>query len=609
MELTFDDGPDGDATPHLNNMETGGEVEARFIGGARRTAIDAGRYGRAAELSGGAVEITGWSRRARFIAHVWVRTEDVTRGDILRQAGAFALRLAGGELVVEIGGESLPTGVAWPDDGGWHHLTFRGVFEDPARATVSLDFAPEVEVEARGGLPEVEALLRFGDGLDGWLDELIVANRESATVDAEQDAFNRDPDACPEGMVCVEDVFEMTPTPLDFAVPVRTRTVWDPTVCTDAAPCTLVMAIQGGAACANDFTSPRELRPLTAEGLVVVTVDPYCEGGGRTTVTETEMEQVIEAKARALASEGAARSRILGDDYGAYGCSHGAEAVLVWALTEADHPARTFAASAGGSGICARVAGKLCGVPASLGGIPVESDRARAAHTRGDFVMALDPEIVGTREVARSWGRNLEGPVCTADGRVACSEEGQFGMTYASRRFRDVWSAMEGAPTGYFVEDVGADCRHCAPPGSEAFRCGVCLLRWGRAGMEAACPGCLDYADPTVEWGEAAEQCPLEASWYDDPIPVEAPAPGPDAGLDPPMDAGPAPEPPVDAAPGSPSEPDADPRRDAGRSAPGPADGAVDESGSGGGGCASTGAPSLPLFALCVLLVSRRRRR
>jgi hypothetical protein len=225
--------------------------------------------------------------------------------------------------------------------------------------------------------------------------------------------------------------------------------------------------------------------------------------------------------------------------------------------------------------------------------------------------MALDPEIVGTREVARSWGRNLEGPVCTADGRVACSEEGQYGMTYASRRFRDVWSAMEGTPTGYFVEDVGADCRHCAPPGSEAFRCGVCLLRWGRAGMEDACPGCLDYADPSVEWGGPAEQCPLEASWYADPIPVDAPAPARDAWLDPAADAAPGPARRVDSGPEPSEEPDAEAPRDASEPPAANAAGSGDDDRSGGGGCASAPGRDIPLpalLALCALVTGRRRR-
>jgi len=110
--------------------------------------------------------------------------------------------------------------------------------------------------------------------------------------------------------------------------------------------------------------------------------------------------------------------------------------------------------------------------------------------------------------------------VCRADGSFDCAEEGLWGMTYGARRFRDGWLRLEaaGSPTGYFVEDHGADCRHCAAEGSPAFECGLCLLRHGRAQMEARCPTCLGYEGPDIEPGAPSEPCPITAPWYDDPL-------------------------------------------------------------------------------------------
>lgn len=167
----------------------------------------------------------------------------------------------------------------------------------------------------------------------------------------------------------------------------------------------------------------------------------------------------------------------------------------------------------------------------SLDDLDPEDPQIRAAHEQGDLVGDITEELTQTREIARSWGINLEGPICRDDGYFACNEQGQWGMTYASRRFRDVWERHQPTdlPSGYFVEDHSSDRQHCATSGSEAFRCGVCMLRVGRVAMEQECPECLSFDDPTIERGAAAESCPIDASWYTDPIADSSTSPGDDA--------------------------------------------------------------------------------
>ncbi|MBU1243555.1 hypothetical protein KJ612_10170 [Myxococcota bacterium] len=529
IELTFDDGDDFSSDPELNNLETGTGVTARLEGTARRSGLHEGRHGRAVDFpaGGGFVSIAGWTPQPDFIALLWVAARSAAAGDVLHQGGRWRLKLIEGELGVEffrsdgsseISVERLP----WPDDGGFHHLTVvaSGMTSLPS-VTVTLDFTDTLIATAPGSLGAEDGTLHLGEGLDGMLDELVVANRPTATLSAEQDRFNRDPDYCPEGTVCMEEGFSLVPRTFVREVPVRFKSVYDPLLCTDATPCPLLFAIQGGSACANDYAMPVDVVPMVRAGFVVVTIDPYCEGNGQTYVPETEVSQFVAVKEHVFAA-GAVAPLVSGPEYHATGCSHGAEAVLVWAMREPDHPLRTFARSGGVSGLCARVAGELC---AYLGGtnnlgVDVESGEVRTYHEDTDMVGRVTHETVATREVARSWGVNLEGPRCPSGGLPGCQEEGLWGMTYGSRRFATVWRVLESPwnPTGYFVEDVGADCRHCAPAGSVAFECGLCLLRHGRAGMNIQCPECLYYDDPTIRRPEPGATCPLEATWYWDPL-------------------------------------------------------------------------------------------
>jgi len=58
-------------------------------------------------------------------------------------------------------------------------------------------------------------------------------------------------------------------------------------------------------------------------------------------------------------------------------------------------------------------------------------------------VTVLTPDTVATREFAAAWGLNLEGNVCNAGGRSNCYEESMWGMTYSSRRIRDLWQRLQ----------------------------------------------------------------------------------------------------------------------------------------------------------------------
>lgn len=481
--------------------------------------------------------VGAWTPAPELVLHVWVAARATDAGDVLHQGGRFRVGLDGGLLRVEffhadggttVSAQSLP----WPVDDGFHHVTVgvAGLTGLPT-VTVTLDFTDTLTATAPRDLDAWDQTLRLGQGIDGLLDEVILANRATATLDADQDRFNRDPAHCPAGTVCVEELMTLVPRTFVREVPVRWKSVYDPAACTAASPCPLVFAIQGGSACSNDYTMPVDVIPLVQAGFVVVTIDPYCEGNGETYVPETEVSQFVAVKDRVFAA-GAVADRVTGPDYHATGCSHGAEAVLVWAMREPDHPRRTFARSGGVSGLCARVAGELClylGGTNNLG-VDVEAEEVRARHLDTDMVEWISSSTVSTREIARSWGVNLEGPRCPSGGLPGCMEEGFWGMTYGSRRFATAWEAVQDplAPTGYFVEDVGADCRHCAPAGSQAYACGLCLLRHGRAGMEAACPACLTYDDATIRRGLPGDLCPLESSWYDDPL-ADA---GPDADVD-----------------------------------------------------------------------------
>ncbi len=566
VELTFDDGPDGsgptDGHAGVDNLETDasafgeGAVQATLIGTSRRSTLSQGRYGRAAELLGGTggIELKPWKSHPTRVFYMWLLPRDTSGGALLSQAESWDAHFEAGEIVVgayRSTGEyvTVPTGAHWPDDGSFHHLTLQlnGSGTTPTVAVIiDLIASPAVDL---GFVPQAStAPLQLGIGYDGFLDELLI-KRQIAPSNG--DIFDRNPASCPVGTTCIEEVITLVPRDFSHEVPVRFKTVYDEAACSKTSPCPVVFDVSGGNNCADDYDGPAAVSTLVKAGFVVVTVDLYCEGDDGTHIFPTETSQLIAVKDHVL-SRGAARERISGSDYAATGCSHGAGTVAAWALREADHPARTFSRSTAGSGLCAYAAEKVCpqvleAALAKLGldsvdDLDPEDPLIRAAHEQTDFVGEITEELTRTREIARSWGVNLEGPICRDDGYFACNEQGQWGMTYASRRFRDVWERHQPSdrPSGYFVEDHSSDCQHCATPQSEAFRCGVCMLRVGRVAMEQECPECLSFDAQTIERGAPAELCPIDASWYTDPLADKPTAPGDDTppGNGPPSDTG-----------------------------------------------------------------------
>ena len=525
-EMTFDDqeAGTGPASGHavVDNMESGGEPIV-LTGTAVRTAIRDGRYGRGINLDGqGTVTLPQWRSRDAGLV-LWLALRD--GGVLVQQAGAFLVSVSTDQVLITAQGsgasQTLSANIAWPADSGFHHLHIG--FEKEGNATtfsLSVDFGPATVVQFPFAVAEPDAGLVLGGGVVGVLDEVIVSHFPTIfpAAAAANLAHSRDPQSCAAGLQCVEEVFIMRPRNFPHDVPVRMKVSFDPARCRPQSPCELLLSVNGGATCANDYSSPDTVAAYAAEGLVVATVDPYCEGDQDTDLFSTENSQLIAAKDY-LFTQSIFRDRIAEGPYFAEGNSHGADAVLIWALFEQDHPSRTFARSGTGAGLCPVFAGARCGVEVP-GNVDVESAQFRQRHERGDFLLRLTPEQVAGQQIARSWGVNLEGPICNPDGSAACMEEGQLAYSYASRRFRDVWEAVQSAeaPTGYFVEDRSADCRHSAAPDTKAFQCGACMLAHGRGSMQATCPECLDYSDPTIDRGQEAALCPLAASWYVDPI-------------------------------------------------------------------------------------------
>ncbi len=559
LELTFDDADDG-AGPHdghadLDNMDTGGVslvhtgLMAKLTGSARRSAIHEGRYGRAADLPDGrgAIEVIGWRDvpGERYAVHMWVHPRAVDGGNLLELVGRFAVGLRAGRLVVEtVDAEGAWSAHPFPDaaltaDGLFHHVVLgidvRGAVP---RFELYLDFEPAGRVEAPL-LPVIgEPVVRLGSGFNGMIDELMISN----TGIQEGSLFDYSPVYCPPGLVCLEEVLTTVPTDFSHRVPVRFKSIYDPDRCTPSRPCPLLFDISGGGACADDYQDLGSVTTFAEAGFLVVTVDLYCEGDGDTNEYPTETSQLIVVKDHML-TRSRLRELIEGPQYLATGCSHGAGTVTAWSLREADHPERTYARSASLDPHCGLHAGVQCPaiierlegqIVELLGAHDHEDPRAVDLHRTHTPVELVTAEVVSSRQLALSWGINLEGPKCTEDGQPACNEEGLWAMRYGARRLRDRWMMLEAKanPTGYFVEDHGADCRHCAPPGSRAFQCGLCLLVHGRQGMGTACPACLTYDHPEIEFGAAAEPCPIEASWYEDPVfprtaEAEAPAGSP----------------------------------------------------------------------------------
>jgi hypothetical protein len=542
LELTFDDADDGsghhDGHAELDNMESQTPslvhvgLTAKLTGTTRRSAFEEGRYGRAADFPGGkgAIEIVGWEEVAggRYAVHMWVKPRAVEGGNLIELVGRFSVGFEDGKLVARAartdGEWSIQTlGAKLEADGEFHHVALEiDVEKATLRVTLYLDFerAGEVDVPMMplGGPP----LVRVGAGLDGMIDELMISPRAVGAGDL----FDYSPEDCFEKLSCLEEVIATVPTDFPHRVPVRFKSVYDPEACTPSHPCPLLFDISGGGKCADDYSGAVDV--FARAGFVAVTVDLYCEGDDDTREFPTETSQLIAVKDHMFKAS-PLRERIAGPEYHATGCSHGAGTVLAWSLRETDHPARTYARSAGIDGHCALHAGEFCpAISARLeaqvvqlvGAHDEEDSRVQELHAVNTNVEMATAEVVSSRQLALSWGINLEGPICREDGNPACNEEGLWAMRYGGRRLRDHWLALEDddRPTGYFVEDHSTDCRHCAVPSGHAFQCGLCLLVHGREGMQEECPGCLDYSEPDIEFGAKADPCRIEASWYRDPV-------------------------------------------------------------------------------------------
>jgi hypothetical protein len=542
IELSFDDADDGsgphDGHAELDNMESQTPslvhvgLTAVLTGTARRSAFEEGRYGRAADFPGGkgAIEIVGWEDVAggRYAVYMWVKPRAVDSGKLIELVGRFSIGFEDGRLIARAGRSdgswsTHSLGAKLAADGEFHHVALEIDVENAALGvTLYLDFERAGETDVPMIPLDGTPIVRVGAGLDGMIDELMISPRAVGAGDL----FDYSPNDCPDRLSCLEEVIATVPTDFPHRVPVRFKSVYDPKLCTPNHPCPLLFDISGGGKCADDYSGAVDV--FARAGFVAVTVDLYCEGDDDTREYPTETSQLIAVKDYMFTAS-RLKGLVAGPAYHATGCSHGAGTVLAWSLRETDHPARTYARSAGIDGHCALHAGEFCPSIANrlerqvvqlVGAHDDEDPRAQELHAINTNVEMATSEVVSSRQLALSWGINLEGPICRDDGNPACNEEGLWAMRYGGRRLRDHWLAIEDddQPTGYFVEDHSTDCRHCAVPSSPAFQCGLCLLVHGRGGMLSECPGCLDYSDSDIEFGARADPCPIEASWYRDPV-------------------------------------------------------------------------------------------
>jgi len=545
VEVTFDDEDDGtgpqDGHAMVDNLQNNfsslgeGYLAVELTGSARRSSFQDGWYGRAAYLPDGqgAVRIHDWDLTDRPVSAIgmWVRAHDPSAGRLFYVQDTAALSLFNGELAIEVwdalGSVAVrPTAVSWPADGAFHHLE---LVLSASGGTILIEIIIDFEVQAQLELviqtPPAGAAVTLGAGFVGLIDELWVTSH----MPGDNDRWDVDPNAeCPAGLTCLEEVIDLVPTGFPHRVPLRMKSMVDPSACTSNSPCPMLLVVSGGGTCADNYAPRETVEYYARDGFVAVTVDLYCEGDTDFSVYPMETSQLVAAKNHVMSSSPLA-PLIDGPNYSATGCSHGCGSVTQLMMFEEDYPQRTFGNSCSLDWIlCAYAADALC--PATeeyleqriidaIGSLDWEHPFAQQNYAQSG-VSVLTPHTAATREFAAAWGLNLQGDLCTAEGGSTCFEESMWGMTYSSRRIRDLWQRLEprDAPTGYFVENHEADCKHCASVGSPAFACGACLLKHGRLGMEQACPECLSYADPSISTGAAALQCPIEASWYVDPL-------------------------------------------------------------------------------------------
>lgn len=522
VELTFDDGPDlsgsGDGREELNNLE--GHLKPQLENGAHRSAITQGRYGRAAVFAGESEAIRFLNTEflgTAFTLQVWLLPTTDQQEWIFLLDESMGVRLNDREVelaVYENGAFSFfPTGRSIPNDGQFHHL-YVTLSSPLQEAVVSIDFGPEVMIDALPLILSSSEEPTFGSGFTGMMDELFFEPKYNGG----RTRIDRDPSYCGPGLqgTCTEEIIIVQPADWEetFPVPVRIKTAYDPTQCFPDQPCTLLLTVSGGGQCANDYDSSAAVKAFVDGGFAVATVDVYCEfGQDDVWVFYKGSSQLIEAK-NFLTTTSTLSPFIHPENYVASGCSNGATMTGHWAVREQDHPSRIFARSGGFASHHAYHTTYCQDAQKEIDQFvlmqPFPHDEATAAvadyHKERSVIDDITPTVTQETEFGMVWGvKTSPGPVCGPAGELICFEEGG-GKTQGGRMLRDRWHAAEADPTGkpltgYFIENTNKDCQHCldgGPVGANAqiWDCMICFLQHGRAEMGEQCPDvCLEYSE------------------------------------------------------------------------------------------------------------------
>ena len=303
-------------------------------------------------------------------------------------------------------------------------------------------------------------------------------------------------------------------------------------MCNAANPCPLLFYISGGGYCNDDYIPQHKALAYANEGLIVTSIDPYCEYGFPFQPNPHESSQFPPVKNFIMSDPqiSAWLSAQGSWDYAVAGCSHGAKASMLWGLVEADHPARFATISGNYDGHCTYhrdsslecdsaksvrdllYAGLECS-PHGPGTCVDESDpQVFEINRQWGPIYVVQPSFTQDREIMALWGANTSGgPNCDAAGNFICPEEGE-GVSEGSRRMRDLWQAWEDPanPTGYFWEHTVEECIHC-PWDTQVAQCSACFLKYGRSGMPAKCPSCLGVSQGRPVGGVCWVDCSTQA--------------------------------------------------------------------------------------------------
>jgi len=516
FEFGFDDKANPGELVNSGGTGIGAPTLAYMRGSAARTAIDGGRYGRGLALDGGgSIEMGALLRdpSAGFYLAMWIKLSQNQQGQFLLADNSFSLELNQGSLVYRdqsggVTGPAIPFGsLQIPADGKFHHLfvQLRG-----QTFFARLDFRPE-EFAKPAKVPMTPTAWFVGQGLVGVMDDLWLTVNSRSAEDLRR---NFDPNYCGQkaAWVCKEIVFNMTPSGWGQEVPVRAKVEINPQQCNPSKPCPLLVRSSGGGACGDDYNMHETFIDGDPAGrfgaFVTVSVDPTCQASHDYYQYPHESSQLVAAKSYLLdpatsPTLGAIKlvDLVEGPGYLAIGGSHGAGAVSVMAVLEADYPRRTFAMSSTKfAAHCAYHEGAFC--PSVMESFDQENFGTAGHDDANPLISVLNKEInlvdaftselAASRELGVSWGFSTTGAVCDAQGGVVCFEEG-MNFTYSGRRARQAWQAVEpaGEPTGYFFENDRKDCSHVSLEADQRL-CVACFLRVGRAAMPSTCGECLN---------------------------------------------------------------------------------------------------------------------